>query len=180
MSENYLGQTIDIILGQEFLTWLWFVSETKPMGFEDIKGQRFSVVMEQRVVVQGGEGESLETATVFGIFSPLREVRRGLQTGKKVIRALLRIEKDELSWQLILKAEDFSFGTFRTPKVSLENDEPDATFLEKIYLIESCLQLIDVCYKKFLFVRLSPEWDKEKQNMALWILHDEDSLSSYK
>ena len=38
MSEQYLGQGIDILLGQEFLTWLWFISETKPMGFKDSKG----------------------------------------------------------------------------------------------------------------------------------------------
>ena len=31
MNEPYLGQTTDMVLGQEFLTWLWFRSETQPM-----------------------------------------------------------------------------------------------------------------------------------------------------
>ena len=35
MNEPYLGQTTDMVLGQEFLTWLWFRSETQPMGFKD-------------------------------------------------------------------------------------------------------------------------------------------------
>lgn len=170
MSDQYLGQEVNILLGQEFLTWLWFISETKPIGFKDEKGQCFTFSMEQRVVIQGGEGESLETATVFGPFSPLREARLGLQTGKKVTRALLRFEKDELSWQLTLKAENFSFGSFHTPKVSLDSDEPDAIFLEKIYLIEICLHFIDICYKNFLNIRLSSEWEKERQQLASWIL----------
>lgn len=173
MSEQYLGQGIDILLGQEFLTWLWFISEAKPMSFKDSKGQLFTFSMEQRVVVQGGEGESLETATVFGPYSPLREARIGLQTGKKVTRALLRFEKDELSWQLTLKAENFSFGNFQTPKVSLDSDEPDAVFLEKVYLIETCLHFIDICYKNFLHVRLSSEWEIEKKELTSWILKSE-------
>ena len=40
--------------------------------------------LEQRIVVQGGEGDSLETASVSGSLSQLREVRLRLRTGKKV------------------------------------------------------------------------------------------------
>ena len=84
MNEPYLGQTTDMVLGQEFLTWLWFRSETQPMGFKDKEGVPFSMNLEQRIVVQGGEGDSLETASVSGSLSQLREVRLGLRTGKKV------------------------------------------------------------------------------------------------
>ena len=73
MNEPYLGQTTDMVLGQEFLTWLWFRSETQPMGFKDKEGVPFSMNLEQRIVVQGGEGDSLETASVSGsLYSPLR------------------------------------------------------------------------------------------------------------
>ena len=82
MNEPYLGQTTDMVLGQEFLTWLWFRSETQPMGFKDKEGVPFSMNLEQRIVVQGGEGDSLETASVSGSLSQLREVRLGLRTGK--------------------------------------------------------------------------------------------------
>ena len=71
MNEPYLGQTTDMVLGQEFLTWLWFRSETQPMGFKDKEGVPFSMNLEQRIVVQGGEGDSLETASVSGSLSQL-------------------------------------------------------------------------------------------------------------
>ena len=89
MNEPYLGQTTDMVLGQEFLTWLWFRSETQPMGFKDKEGVPFSMNLEQRIVVQGGEVDILETASVSGSLSKLREVRLGLRTGKKVTRALV-------------------------------------------------------------------------------------------
>ena len=91
---GYVGENTDIILGQEFLTWLWFRSETGNvfrMEKEDRNGEPFTVGMEQRIVVRGGEGENQETATVSGSVSPLREARLGLLTGKQVVRCLVRL-----------------------------------------------------------------------------------------
>ena len=171
----YLGQTTDIILGQEFLTWLWFQSDTAPGAFTDAKGAPFSVSMEQRIVVQGGEGDSLETATVSGSLSPLREARFGLATGKKVTRALLRLEKDDLAWQFTLKAEDFSCNSLKTPKIEkdAEDDDPDALLLEKIYLMETCLGLLDGLYTRFLKLRLSREWEQEVRQVHAWMTREE-------
>ena len=169
MNDPYLGQTTDVVLGQEFLTWLWFRSETQPLGFKDAEGP-FTVAMEQRIAVQGGEGESLETATVSGSLSPLREARLGLRTGKKVTRALVRFEREAMAWQTTLKAEDFSLGGFRTPKVEHdEDDDPDALFLEKMYLLEMCLGFLDICYKDFVTLRLSSGWNAEVLEMGRWM-----------
>ncbi len=176
MNSPYLGQSIDIILGQEFLTWLWYQSDTAPQTFVDTKGMPFSVFMEQRIVVQGGEGDSLETASVSGSLSPLREARFGLATGKKVTRALLRLEQDELSWQLSLKAEDFSCNSLRTPKIEKDSDDddPDALFLEKVYLMERCILLLDSLYGQFLKLRLSAQWEEEVQAVHEWMTRKDE------
>ena len=169
----YLGQTTDLILGQEFLTWLWFRSATGAI-FNDKSGRPFTVSMEQRIVVQGGDGEHLETASVSGVDSELREARMGLTVGKKVTRALLRLEREPESWQVTLKAADFSLGSLKTPKLDAadKDDDPDALFLEKMYLIESCLELIDAMYGAFLRVRLDdgPDgWPGEVKHLREWM-----------
>ena len=163
MSDTPCLDSTDNILGQEFLTWLWYQSDVAPGAFVDKEGQPFSVSMEQRIVVQGGEGDAKETATVAGTLSPLREARFGLGTGKKVTRALIRLEKEELAFQFTLKAEDFTLGSLKTPKVEKpeEDDDPDAMLLEKIYLMEVCLGLLDSLYARFLQLRLSPQWQQE-------------------
>ena len=125
---GYIGENTDLILGQEFLTWLWFRSETGSvfrMEGEAHHGEPFNVAMEQRIVVRGGEGENQETATVVGSFSPLREARLGLLTGKQVVRCLVRLEKDGMDWQVSLKAEDFSINSLRTPKVARDDGDED-------------------------------------------------------
>ncbi len=171
MSETaYLGQSIDLVLGQEFLTWLWFRSSTGKI-FNDKSGRPFSLSMEQRIVVQGGEGDHIETATVAGLESELREARMGLTTGKKVTRALVRFEREQDSWQVALKASDFALGSLKTPKVEKDTkDDPDGLFLEKMYLLESALELLDVVYKEFLDLRLNKKWQQEVQEMHQWII----------
>lgn len=171
MDTEYLGQTTDFILGQDFLTWLWYRSETTGGNFESKKGQPFAVYMEQRISVQGGEGDSLETATVTGAMSELREARMGLSTGKKVTRALLRFERDSETWQLSLKAENFSLNSLKTPKIEkpAEDEDPDAAVLERLYLIDSCLELLDELYAEFIQIRLNPTWDEEVRKVRSWM-----------
>lgn len=175
MNMPYLGESTDAILGQEFLTWLWYQSDTAPGAFTDSQGAPFSVSMEQRIVVQGGEGEARETASVSGSLSPLREARFGLGTGKKVSRALIRLEKDELAFQLSLKAEDFSLNSLKTPRLdkSDSDEDPDALLLEKFYLMEVCTGLLDALYARFLQVRLSADWPKEVADMRQWMTRTE-------
>ena len=97
--------------------------------------------------------------------------------GKKVTRALIRIEQDTEAWQLTLKAEDFSLGSLKTPKVEKadanEEDDVDGPFLEKIYLIESCLTLLDDAYRTFLETRLSNDWTGTVQKMGQWLSNSE-------
>lgn len=169
----YLGQSTDIILGQEFLTWLWYRSDADPASFMDKNSIPFTVTMEQRIVVQGGEGESLETASVTGPLSPLREARLGIAMGKKVTRALIRFEQNDLAWQCTLRAENLVCNSLKTPKIEKDDDDADmdALVLEKIALMEKYLELLDCVYVHFLRLRTSDIWYDEVHRMQQWAKH---------
>lgn len=173
MNEN--DKPLDAILGEEFLTWLWYQSDTAPGAFRDRDGKDFHVYMERNIVVQGGEGDSLETASVSGSLSPLREARFGLGTGKKVVRAVIRLEKDDLAFQFSMKAADFGFNSLKTPKLDTgdKDDDPDALFLEKIFLMETATNLFNDLYASFLKLRLAPQWDQEVRDMGRWLARTE-------
>lgn len=171
-----LGQDTDVILGREFLTWLWYASDSSGGIFKMPDGAEFALFMEQRISVQGGEGENAETATVSGPFSELREARLGLSTGKKVTRCMVRMEQDAEMWRVSLKAEDFSLNSLRTPKVdkreSVEGEEleADAILLEKIYLMDKALAFLDELYRQFLVKRASlAAWKAEVDKIRAWI-----------
>jgi hypothetical protein len=173
----YAEKGLDETLGQDFLTWLWYRSEVANT-LKDEKGEDFAFFMEQRIVVQGGDGEMKETASVNGVMSELREARLGLTIGKKVTRALLRLEQEPESWQLVLKAEDFSLGSFKTPKIEAsaeKDDDPEAVFFEKVYLLEKGIAFFDALYKEFLRLRLGKDWAKEIRAAQEWLYQDRNS-----
>jgi hypothetical protein len=166
-----IDQSTDLVLGRDFLTWLWYKSDAEPEGFRDASGAPFQVVMEHSVVVQGGEGELRDTASVSGALSPLREARFGLTAGKKVMRATLRIEQDGLTWRFSLRAGDFAVSACRLPKTERDDgDEPDAALLERVFLLERCTTLLDGVYGAFLRARLAPQWLEEASRVSRWIL----------
>ena len=170
-----LVQRENSILGQDFLTWLWFASEKRQGLFKTAKGQSFALHMEHKVSVQGGEGESLETASVTSPRGELAEAKTGLRTGKKVSKAQLRLEIDQDAWQVTLKADDFGLSGLKTPKVDLrdqEDEDPDSKFLEKLYLVEKCVEMLDSVYAEFLKARLAKDWPKTAQLMGQWVSQD--------
>ncbi len=163
---------LDPVLGQDFLTWLWFKSETNGWIFRLDGGEEVNVFLEQKVSVQGGEGDNVETATVSGPHSEFAEARQGLRAGKRVDKALVRFEQDGDTWFVQLKAGDLKLNSLRTPKVETkleEGDDPDSPVLEKLYLLERACGFLDDIYAQFLKIRLGTTWSDELRAFAEWL-----------
>lgn len=162
----------DAVLGQDFLTWLWFRSEKNGWLFRTSGGEEFNVYLEQKVSVRGGEGENVETAVVSGPNAAFAEAREGLKAGKRVDRALLRLEQDGNTWMVQLKADDLGLNALRTPKIetrAAEGEDPDGPVLEKLYLIEKGAGFVEELYGQFLTARLNPGWRDELRAFSEWL-----------
>ncbi len=170
-----LAQEKDVVLGPDFLTWLWYRSEKQNHVFKTEKGEEFSLHLGQKIVVQGGEGESLEKAVCSGMLSRLQEAKLGLRNGKKVTQARVQLEQDSNAWSVQIEAAGFTWSGFKTPRVDVraqEGDDPDGIFLEKLYLVERAVHFIDAVYAQFLTLRLSPEWPEEVKSFKQWLYED--------
>ena len=162
----------NLLLGQDFLTWLWFRTDGDSPLFALKDKRTFTLQMEQKVSVQGGEGEGKETATVSSPRGELTEAKTGLRTGKKVNKAQLLFTMDQDEWLVQVNAADFGLSGLKTPKISTKDDEgddPDAKFLEKMFLVDRCLEMLDVVYAEFLALRMSKGWNEEAAKVKLWI-----------
>ncbi|MGE4556567.1 MAG: hypothetical protein AB7D07_07070 [Desulfovibrionaceae bacterium] len=171
MDLTLLAERESNLLGREFLTWLWFESEHRD-AFESADGSHFVLSFEKRISVEGGEGETLQQATVSGQGTEMSEAMAGLRTGKKVAKAFLKIAMDQDEWTLTLSAKDFAVSGLKTPKVEgqpEEGEDPDALFLEKVFLVERCLSLVDELYLRFVKLRLSSDWGETVAAMRSWI-----------
>ena len=162
------------MLGQDFLTWLWFRSAVVSTFFLAGNAQPFQVSMEKRVTVTSFCGTDRET-TSMATWVPgesLLEARVGLRRGKKVTSALIHLTKDDFGFDVSVKAADFSLNGLKTPKIdkSDRDDDPDALFLEKVFLIETAVTLLDSLYRQFLGLRLDEgKWKKTTDEMMKWM-----------
>jgi hypothetical protein len=163
---------IDLIQDNRWLGWdflRWLVDRTMNSGSQysvcrsgpAVEGEGFVAYINDRLVLEGEDEEGRQKVTVAGPQNRFDEVLAALESGKNICEATLYLEKEDLLWRLTLKGELFQFGSFKAPAVKLEKDdlvdpvsERLAVFFERMYLLETGLQLFDSLYAAFLQERL--------------------------
>jgi len=162
---------VDIIsekrfLGQEFLTWLWYKSEERGgtiflPGTGDIQ-----VVFEKHMLLESGEGESLEKLICRGLQTELQEARTGLRMGKKLEQARIYLAKGDYEWRLTLGATLFEFRSVSLPRtLSAGEEETDALAWEA-----KALERIGM-----MDLRTGDEWSQEMLRLKSWIAKGADN-----
>ena len=83
-----------------------------------------------------------------------------LQKGAVVIEMNLSCRAENQEWRFTLKGESLSFSSLKLPETGpLENkNDVEGVVLEKIYLIEKIISIIDRLYQSFLKRRSSETW----------------------
>lgn len=157
-------------LGWEFLSWLvdrtmnsdsrYRVTCSGPAA----AGEDFVAYINDRLVLEGEGEEGRQRVTVAGPQQHFDEVLAALESRKSICEATLYLEKEELAWKMTLKGELFQFASFRCPAVKLEKDdtvdeerEKEALFFERMYLLETGLQLFDSLFATFLQQHLAQQ-----------------------
>ena len=162
-------------IGQEFLTWLWWKSEERG-GTIEIPGKGDVVVIfEKHMLLEVGEGETSEKIICSGLQSELQEARTGLQMGKKLEQARLQVIRGEFEYNFTLAAAMMEFRSVKLPKTADTEggdngpEELEGMVLERIYLFEELLQLMDGLFEMFIKVRTGNDWRDELVKIRNWV-----------
>jgi DNA recombination-dependent growth factor C len=157
-------------LGYEFLTWLWFLSETADGKIRLEDGREAEVHLGDHLNLSlPDDGNERVICTTQA--SDLHEARTALQHGKLVDEAQLFIKMGENEYFLRLDTNLWAVRGLRTPKQMKDQVEEDldGLFLEKMYFLEEVFACLDALYGQFLSLRLNPEWDaKTKPHLKKW------------
>lgn len=163
-------------LGQEFLTWLWWKSEERGGSVELPGLGDITVVFEKHMLLESGEGESSEKIICSGLQAELQEARTGLQMGKKLEQARVVIGHNDYEYVFTFAAALMEYRNVRLPKTeATENDksanpeEVEGMILERIFLFEELIKLVNELFRLFLNVRLGTEWRDELNKIRQWV-----------
>lgn len=167
-------------LGTDFL--LWLMHETMHASGEfritrpgpAIDGDSFSAYLDERLILLGDGETGVQKVTVIGPQGRYREVCTALQERKQITEATLYLERGENIWRMTLKGGMFHFASLKSPGVKLEKDdlvdaaaEKEAVFFERMFLLESALQMFDSLYAAFLQERLGNQWGSREEEIRL-------------
>lgn len=163
-------------VGQEFLTWLWWKSEERGGSIEVPGYGDIVVTFEKHMLLEYGEGESSEKLICSGLQTELQEARTGLQIGKKLEQARIKIVKNDYEYNLTLAAALMEFRNVKLPKTAEteadQNSNPEEVegmILERVYLFENLINTVNDLFRMFLEKRTGSEWREELENVRLWI-----------
>lgn len=160
-------------LGDEFLTWLWFVIENDPGVLKNISPDRSSLETGNRIVLENRQHQAVERVTIKGDDANLEEGILALRKGALVTEINLCFEADDKEWRFTIKGENLNISGFKTPFSGIIETEADVegAVLEKIYLYEQAIQLVDDLYKNFIKIRVSSQWSTQVVPMIKKWIH---------
>ncbi len=160
------------LIGREFLTWLWFKSEERNGRIALSKTEEVELHLLKRVALEAGEGEYSQGVVCSGLHAELTEGKEAIRQGKKVKEAGIKLHRDQNEWEFNFKADTFYYQSLKMPVVDWQEtpEDPDASLLERIYLIENAAGTMDNLYESFLAIRFSADWtQKEKPLVTKWL-----------
>ena len=151
-------------LGDEFLTWLWFVIEQDPSVVRKADPDLSSFEIGNRIVLEKRHKEALERITIKGEDAGLEEARVALQNGALVAELNLIYRSAQQKWQFTLKGESLNLSSLKTPKIATPEspEEVEGRVLEKIFLYDKILQFLEKLYKSFIKLRISSRWQSHE------------------
>jgi len=159
--------------GREFLTWLWYKSEEKEGIISIVPEGDVELQFTRRIVLASGDGDYSEQIVCQGMHSDLKEGKEALRQGKKIKEARIKMCRDAVTWEFTFKADRFQFQSLKLPDaMGMEDDETDdeGKTLERIYLLESAMKMMERLFETFLQIHLLRKWESEETTrMAQWL-----------
>ena len=155
-------------IGQDFLTWLWFISEQRTGGVRLGSGDEYGIMIEGPLVFVL-EGDGAHEATLRrGAPMISAEAKTALLAGKKLRRAVVNLARGEDVWRGTIDADTFVFRGLRLPKG--EAVDRTGRFQERMLALRTFREAFFTAYDLFLSERSVPSnWVSTRAEIHQWI-----------
>ncbi len=158
-----------IFLGEEFLTWLWFRSQTEG-AFDLPGGDPVRIEMSDPLVFRGAEDQDAQQVTLKGERSAQSpEAFAALRAGKRLVKCRIVLRRHDEVWPCALKSDALGASGLGLP-VPKGVPMPDGLIMrgEKV---EEFSQMYFALYEMFLDLRLHEgKWKKVTKAIHDWAM----------
>lgn len=159
-------------LGNEFLTWLWFVMENRQDVLAESSDAFTSLEIGNRMVLEVTTNDTVERITLKGDRIGLEEGMLSMQKGGVVTELQLVYKAGSDEWRFGIKGESLNISGLKTPHTGrIESEEEvEGAVLEKVFLCAKVVDFVNNLYSKFIHQRVSDHWQtREVPSIRKWI-----------
>jgi hypothetical protein len=161
-------------VGHEFLTWLWYMMENEPEKLAETEPEIQSIAIGNRIVFESrNQNDAVEVITIKGDEADLAEGIISLKKGATVSEMNLVITMNDSQWRFGIKGENLAPASLKVPETgNIENmeEEEDGAVLEKLFLCEKAVNVMDEIYRMFIKLRISEDWSRKTvPSIQKWI-----------
>ncbi len=158
-------------LGNEFLTWIWYLIENDEKVIQRCGEDTLDLTVGNKMVLVNRWANGMESITIKGDAVGLEEGLLALSKGALVTDINLILKSGSLQWQFSIKGESLNFSGIKLPETAAAEQQEDmeGLILDKLYLYEKPFHFIDALYRNFIVLRLSKGWNDTKSDMKKWI-----------
>ena len=160
-------QTNRSFLGREFLTWLWFKTETHNHKLTIGDFGTFHLYIDDKIVLSSTNGSVRENSLKGGTPAYAYEAGSALGTGKLVHEAKFILQDSQRQWSFSIVGEDLSLRNVRLPTISEADSQAHIT--QRVLSTQLLANIIDKLFHEFMSLRIHSEFENEITEIRHWI-----------
>lgn len=145
-------------LGEEFLTWLWFRTETEGGEFDLGEGRVVGLSFDDYIEFAPLDDDETEHTLKKGIPTRSSEARAALKSGHRLRRARLVLGMGDLIWLFTLDGPTLGLRSVKLPDDDEEAEGPEEVSRERAVNFLLIHELMGKVYREFLRLRLRRDY----------------------
>ena len=154
-------------LGNEFLVWLWHVTENASDTIRLPDDSEVCLMMSSKLSMECPLGQYGKQNFSSDGPSRLPESKKAIQSGRLPRKAGLIMVRHDQQYEFAIQAENLDITGAKMPPVEGESER--ACKEERVTQIRGFLETLDLLYGRFCEVRLGLEWGEVVQEIREWL-----------
>jgi hypothetical protein len=154
-------------LGNEFLLWLWWFTETQGDAVTLPDRSEATVMFARTLALECPRGESGKGTVTAEDPTALPEARQAIRSGKLPRKSGLILVRHGEQYELTLQAETFAVSGARI--VADEESEGRGAAEDRIDSLRSLKDTLDLLFQTFCQQRIGAAWSAELEQMRSWL-----------
>ncbi|QDU60735.1 hypothetical protein Pan216_15850 [Planctomycetes bacterium Pan216] len=157
-------------LGNEFLLWLWWVTECRSDTIKLSDDTSVTCVLNKTLSLECPLNETGRETISSDAPTRLPEAKRAVLGGKWPRKTGMMISRHDEAYELVLTAESLAVGSASLPK--LETDSARAEREERVDQLRHLTETLDLLFDSYVRRRLSSKWSEDLSAIRRWLEED--------